>query len=137
MLSDTGPGARGSRRDAPASETLHNSTHPRPAALTSAVPQSRKNGRHVTNVNSCPFKGSARASRAPFYIAQAEYEPTFNAAPSQMLPIIRTYRPDTIELARWGFWPEEWKRTKRVRPQINARLETAATKPMFASSAAT
>jgi hypothetical protein len=26
-----------------------------------------------------------------FYIAQAEYEPTYNAAPSQMLPIIRTY----------------------------------------------
>src|SRR5580700_5512213 len=70
-----------------------------------------------------------------FYIAQAEhYEPTYNAAPSQMMPIIRTYHEDRIELVRWGFWPEEWKRSTRVRPQINARLETAAQKPMFKSS---
>jgi putative SOS response-associated peptidase YedK len=71
-----------------------------------------------------------------FYIAQAhyDYEATYNAEPSQMLPIIRTYAPDRIELARWGFWPEEWKRSIRARPQNNARLETAASKPMFASS---
>jgi putative SOS response-associated peptidase YedK len=71
-----------------------------------------------------------------FYIAQPAYDyaPTFNAAPSQHLPIIRTYHEDRIELATWGFWPEDWKRSKRVRPQINARLETAAEKPMFASS---
>jgi putative SOS response-associated peptidase YedK len=71
-----------------------------------------------------------------FYIAQASYDwtPTYNAAPSQMLPIIRTYGPDRIELAKWGFWPEGWKQSKRVRPQINARLETAAEKPMFEAS---
>jgi putative SOS response-associated peptidase YedK len=51
-----------------------------------------------------------------------------------MLVIIRTYKPDRIELARWGFWPEEWKRSTLVRLQINAHLETAAEKPMFASS---
>jgi len=39
----------------------------------------------------------------------------YNAAPSQMLPIIRTYAPDRIDLARWGFWPEEWKRSKHSR----------------------
>jgi putative SOS response-associated peptidase YedK len=68
-----------------------------------------------------------------FYIATASYdwEPTYNAAPSQMLPIIRTYATTRIELAQW---PEEWKRSTRMRPQINARLETAAEKPMFASS---
>jgi len=73
---------------------------------------------------------------AKFYIAKAGYDwaPMYNAAPSQMLPIIRTYATDRIELARWGFWPEEWKRTKRVSAQINARLETAAEKPMFSSS---
>lgn len=69
-----------------------------------------------------------------FYIAQQEFEPTYNAAPSQLLPIIRTYTPERIELAQWGYWPEEWKRTTRARPQNNARLETAASKPMFASS---
>jgi putative SOS response-associated peptidase YedK len=73
---------------------------------------------------------------ARFYIAQPSYDwsPTFNAAPSQMLPIIRTHAPDRIERARWDFWPEEWKRTKHGHPMINARLETAAKKPMFASS---
>jgi putative SOS response-associated peptidase YedK len=73
---------------------------------------------------------------AKFYIAEASYDwaPTYNAAPLQMLPIIRTYASDRIELARWGFWPEEWKRNTRVRPQIRARLETAAEKLMFASS---
>jgi putative SOS response-associated peptidase YedK len=70
-----------------------------------------------------------------FYIAHQEFEPTYNAAPSQMLPIIRTYHPDRIELATWGFRPEEdWRRPSRSRPQINARIETAATKPTFASS---
>jgi putative SOS response-associated peptidase YedK len=73
---------------------------------------------------------------AKFYIAQASYDwsPTYNAARSQMLPIIRTYATDRIELARWGFWPEEWKRSTKVRPQINARFETAAEKAMFSSS---
>jgi putative SOS response-associated peptidase YedK len=73
---------------------------------------------------------------AKFYIAEPSFDwsPNYNAAPSQMLPIIRTYKPDPIELARWGFWPEEWKRSTKMRPQINARLETAAEKPMFASS---
>jgi putative SOS response-associated peptidase YedK len=42
-----------------------------------------------------------------------------------MLPIIRTHRPNIIELATWGFWPEGWKRSKRIHPQINARLEPA------------
>jgi putative SOS response-associated peptidase YedK len=51
-----------------------------------------------------------------------------------MLPIIRTYATDRIELVRWGFWPEEWKRSKRSHPMINARLETAAENPMFSSS---
>jgi len=50
---------------------------------------------------------------AKFYIAKAsyDYEATYNAAPSQMLPIIRTYNSERIELARWAFWPEEWKRS--------------------------
>jgi putative SOS response-associated peptidase YedK len=49
------------------------------------------------------------------------------------LPIIRTNRPDIIELAQWGFVREDWHKA-RIRPQNNARLETAATKPMFRDS---
>src|SRR5215831_2000550 len=73
---------------------------------------------------------------AKFYVAQPSFEwsPTFNAAPSQVLPIIRTYNATRIELASWGYWPDERKRSTRARPMINARLETAADKPMFVSS---
>jgi putative SOS response-associated peptidase YedK len=73
---------------------------------------------------------------AKFYIAEASYDwaPTYNAAPPQMLPIIRTYASSRIELARWGFWPEEWKRSKHSRAMINARLETAAEKAMLSNS---
>jgi putative SOS response-associated peptidase YedK len=63
-----------------------------------------------------------------------DWSPTYNAAPSQMMPIIRTYAPDRIELAKWGFVREDWKNA-HIRPQNNARLETAATKPMFRDSA--
>ena len=47
---------------------------------------------------------------------------------------IRTYATTRIALARWGFWPEQWKRSRRNHAMINARLETAAEKPMFSSS---
>jgi putative SOS response-associated peptidase YedK len=53
------------------------------------------------------------------------YEPTYNAAPSQLLAIIRTYHEDRIELAKWGFVPEGWRSTK-MRPQNNARCPTSA-----------
>ena len=71
------------------------------------------------------------------FVAKDFFNPTYNAAPSQKLPIIRTYHSHRIELGTWGFWPEEWKHSKRVRPQINARVEMAAEKPMFRDSFAT
>jgi putative SOS response-associated peptidase YedK len=58
---------------------------------------------------------------------------SYNAAPSQLLPIIRTHHADRIELAKWGFVREDWNNA-RSRPQNNARFETAARKPMFADS---
>jgi putative SOS response-associated peptidase YedK len=48
--------------------------------------------------------------------------------------VIHTYATNRIELAKWGFCPEEWKRSKHSRAMINARLETAAEKPMFSTS---
>ena len=39
----------------------------------------------------------------------------------------------STELATWDFWPEGWKHS-RMRPQNNARLETADEKPMFRQS---
>jgi putative SOS response-associated peptidase YedK len=69
---------------------------------------------------------------AKFYIAQPAYDwaPTYNATPSQLLPIIRTHAPNRIELAKWGFVREDWKNS-RIRAQNNARLETLGEKPMF------
>lgn len=70
---------------------------------------------------------------AKFVSGQQEFQPTYNAVKSQLLPIITTYAPTAIVLAKWGFVPEEWT-SSRVRPQNNARLETAAEKPMFRTS---
>jgi putative SOS response-associated peptidase YedK len=62
---------------------------------------------------------------ATFVSGAHEFQPTYNAAPSQLLPIITTYAPSAINLAKWGFVPEGWA-SSRIRPQNNARLETAA-----------
>ncbi|MDL5362589.1 SOS response-associated peptidase [Halalkalicoccus sp. NIPERK01] len=62
-----------------------------------------------------------------FSVPAPETSPTYNAAPSQNLPII----PDDAEeirLARWGLTPE-W--ADEQRDLINARAETMAEKPSF------
>src|ERR1700694_1829563 len=74
-----------------------------------------------------------RHFNAKFFTSSTDFAPTYNAAPSQLLPIITTYAPNDITLAKWGFMPEEWT-SSHIRPQNNARLETAAEKPMFRSS---
>ena len=58
-------------------------------------------------------------------------EPRYNAAPSQRLPVITNDHPSEIELFRWGlipFWAKDPKIGYRM---INARLETADSKPSF------
>jgi putative SOS response-associated peptidase YedK len=57
--------------------------------------------------------------------------PTYNAAPSQtQLTILNDHR-DTIVRAAWGFVPEWADGRPDVKPLINARAETVATKPFF------
>jgi putative SOS response-associated peptidase YedK len=58
---------------------------------------------------------------------------TFNAAPSQLLPVMRSSSGGELELDldRWGFQPP-W--AAKVKPQINARAETVASKPLFRSA---
>jgi putative SOS response-associated peptidase YedK len=71
---------------------------------------------------------------AKFVTGKQEFEPTYNAAPSQLLPIITTDKgPTSIVLARWGFVPEGGLRGK-IRPQNNARYEHGTVKPMFRSA---
>lgn len=62
-----------------------------------------------------------------------DWPPTYNATPSQLLPVILGRNPienseHEIVLARWGFqaaWAKHWT------PQVNARIETVDEKPMF------
>ena len=62
------------------------------------------------------------------------FESTFNAAPSQYLPVIVEVAPDhwQIQLMHWGLLPR-WKSKKPLPPPINARAETVSEKPMFRS----
>jgi putative SOS response-associated peptidase YedK len=57
------------------------------------------------------------------------FPPSYNAAPSQTLPIVIGSQ---IQLARWDY-VSEWAGDKDIKPQINARSETAAEKPFFRS----
>ncbi len=58
----------------------------------------------------------------------------FNVAPTRKMPVVRfTGRPESAELA-WGI-RARWQK-KTARPLINARSETAATKPTFRESVA-
>lgn len=61
------------------------------------------------------------------------FGPTFNAAPSQSLPVIIETEPEVWEakLMHWGLVPR-WKSSgKPMPPPINARSETLAEKAMF------
>ena len=57
--------------------------------------------------------------------------PTYNAAPSQAQLTILNDHPHAIVRAAWGFVPEWADGRPDVKPLINARAETVATKPFF------
>jgi putative SOS response-associated peptidase YedK len=57
--------------------------------------------------------------------------PTYNAAPSQTLPVICNIHPQEITRSAWGFVPEWADGRAGVKPLINARAETVATKLTF------
>ena len=55
----------------------------------------------------------------------------YNAAPTQQLPVIANAEPNAIQLLTWGLVPA-WVQGKTDGSRlINARLETAATRPSF------
>jgi putative SOS response-associated peptidase YedK len=57
--------------------------------------------------------------------------PTYNAAPSQAQLAILNDHPQAIVRAAWGFVPAWADGRPDVKPLINARAETVATKPFF------
>ena len=60
----------------------------------------------------------------------------FNAAPTQLLPVIRVHPESGRELAllRWGLIPSWAKNASIGSKMINARGETVAEKPSFRSA---
>lgn len=62
------------------------------------------------------------------------WRPTWNAAPTQNLPVVR-FNPETgaraLDLLRWGLVPSWAKDVKIGAKMINARAETVATLPAF------
>ena len=63
-----------------------------------------------------------------------EWNPRYNIAPTQPVPIIRQHpkKPRReLSLVRWGLIPSWAKDTSGSAQMINARSETAATRPAF------
>ena len=59
-------------------------------------------------------------------------EPTYNAAPSQeQLAVLSDNPRGNTFRAAWGFVPEWADKKPEVKPVINARAESIATKPFF------
>jgi len=65
---------------------------------------------------------------------QDDWSPRFNIAPTQPVPVIRQNPKEPvrqISLMKWGLIPSWSKDTSGAASMINARSETAATKPAF------
>lgn len=65
---------------------------------------------------------------------ELELRPRFNVAPGQVVGIVAGDRPERLSPARWGLiplWARRAKGARPAKPLINARAETAASKPSF------
>lgn len=66
-----------------------------------------------------------------------DWVPRYNIAPTQPVPIIRQHPKEPrrdLSLVRWGLIPSWAKDTSGAATMINARSETAATKPAFSDA---
>src|SRR5215471_20126785 len=89
--------------------------------------------------------GRYRLSRRKEYIAkhfgvdldEVDWEPRYNIAPTQQVPVVRQDREGPIRYAstvRWGLIPY-WATDATIGAKmINVRSETVATKPAFRES---
>lgn len=65
---------------------------------------------------------------------ESDWNPRYNIAPTQPIPVIRQHPKEPIRLIstmRWGLIPSWAKDQSGAAMMINARSETAATKPAF------
>ncbi|WP_242929555.1 SOS response-associated peptidase [Pontibacter vulgaris] len=72
-----------------------------------------------------------KASKVARLIEKYKLEAHYNAAPSQLLPIVTSDKPDQVQLFSWGLLPH-WSKdgNSKIKP-INARAETLLDKPSF------
>ena len=71
---------------------------------------------------------------AEFDLDDASYEVTYNAAPSEELPVILDDEPTEFSTARWGLVPS-WSEGPRDGPDpINARAESLTENRLFAEA---
>jgi putative SOS response-associated peptidase YedK len=76
------------------------------------------------------FTSWAELRRTLSLLTAAELPPSYNVAPTQQVLVAREQDGQREGVAmRWGLIPS-WAKDKKT-PQINARAETAAEKPMF------
>lgn len=68
-----------------------------------------------------------------FKVKAPDYKPNYNAAPSQVLPVILDASPQVVTMCRWGLIPSWAKDEKVGYKMINARAETVQEKPAFSS----
>ncbi len=73
--------------------------------------------------------------RFEIHIDPAMFTKNYNAAPSQILPIITNDEPEQASFHKWGLIPH-WSKDERIGNKlINARCETIAEKPSFRDAA--
>lgn len=79
-----------------------------------------------------PFALRQLADRFDADLPDLPFQPTYNAAPGQHLPVIVEIAPGQrqIQLMHWGL-VARWTSKKPLPPPINARAETVSEKPMF------
>jgi putative SOS response-associated peptidase YedK len=87
-------------------------------------------GRYVLN------SASARLEKHFGTSNRLEFEPRFNIAPTQQVPVISLDEAGNrvFTYARWGLVPSWVKDPAEIQHPINAKAETAAIKPMFRHS---
>lgn len=77
-----------------------------------------------------PKKDLKGKSRAVKILDQYQEDARYNAAPSQLLPVITGEAPNTLQFFSWGLLPH-WANKGYKHKSVNARAETLTKKPMF------
>lgn len=86
-------------------------------------------GRYDNLIAQDAYRGLFKAQR----LAQSNFPPRYNVAPTDQIPIVRIDPRDgerEVVMARWGLIPF-WMKEKPKVPHINARAETVDKLPMF------